>query len=63
MYSAHGALMDGNQLMNNEQTHVQRNSHPLKFCDKCKLTTEPMGGVAVRDKWYCGACWIKFLKG
>ena len=49
--------------MNNKQTHAQKNVHPLKFCDKCKKTTEPMGGVSMRNKWYCGSCWIKYLNG
>lgn len=39
----------------------ERTSHPLKFCDKCKNSTDPMGGVAVREKWYCAKCWVKFI--
>lgn len=34
----------------------------LKPCDVCKQETEPAGGVAVREKWHCAKCWVKFMQ-
>lgn len=38
-------------------------SHSLKTCDTCGNNTEPLGGVQIRNKWYCARCWVKFLNG
>jgi hypothetical protein len=38
----------------------QARNQPLKHCDKCGNDSEPLGGVQMRDKWYCSKCWIKF---
>lgn len=34
----------------------------LKPCAVCKLAKEPMGGVAVREKWHCARCWVKAMQ-
>lgn len=36
-------------------------AQPIKACGKCNTFAEPLGGVQMRDKWYCAKCWIKFL--
>jgi len=33
----------------------------LKTCGKCSSNAESLGGVQMRDKWYCAKCWIKYL--
>jgi hypothetical protein len=38
-----------------------RHEQPLELCDKCNYRSEAIGGVRVRDKWYCAKCWVKFL--
>ena len=34
----------------------------LRECDRCKLQTEPLGGVEVRTKWHCAKCWVKLMQ-
>jgi hypothetical protein len=41
--------------------HPHRSEQPLKPCDKCDKTGELVGGVQVREKWYCAKCWIKLI--
>ena len=36
-------------------------NQPLKPCDKCGNSREVVGGVQVREKWYCSQCWIKLI--
>jgi formylmethanofuran dehydrogenase subunit E len=38
----------------------QQRAQPLKVCDKCGKDTERQGGVLMKNKWICGACWIKW---
>lgn len=45
--------------MNDDQAF--KNSQPLKVCDKCKKTAEPLGGVNIGKRWYCAKCWIVYL--
>ncbi len=37
-----------------------RQSHQLKFCDKCEIKQPPEGGVQMRPgRWLCASCWLK----
>ena len=40
---------------------AQRNSHPLKVCDKCGKLAEPVSGISMGKKWFCAKCWIAHL--
>jgi hypothetical protein len=52
----------GNHSMTNQQTPPQyKHEQPLELCDKCNYRSEAIGGVRVREKWYCAKCWVKFL--
>lgn len=49
--------------MTNQQKPPQqhRSEQRLELCGKCNYRSEGLGGVQVRDKWYCAKCWVKFL--
>ena len=34
----------------------------LKFCELCKMTKEPRGGIEIRTKWHCAKCWTKAMQ-
>jgi uncharacterized paraquat-inducible protein A len=34
----------------------------LKACEVCKRNADPLGGVAVREKWHCQRCWVKLMQ-
>lgn len=38
-----------------------RHERPLELCGKCNYRAEAIGGVRVRDKWYCAKCWVNYL--
>jgi hypothetical protein len=38
-----------------------RHEQRLELCDKCNYRSEAIGGVRVREKWYCAKCWVKYL--
>lgn len=35
--------------------------HPLKTCQRCHKPAEQVGGIEMRGKWFCAACWIKWM--
>jgi len=40
--------------------NTPRNSHPLRFCDKCERKQPPEGGVQMgTGRWYCASCWVR----
>jgi hypothetical protein len=62
MCNALGETTDGNHSMNNTPTQQQYNrAQPLKLCDVCNSRYESVGGVMVREKWYCAKCWTRFI--
>lgn len=37
-----------------------KQSHQLRFCDKCERKQPPEGGVAMgTGRWFCASCWLK----
>lgn len=43
-------------------TDEMTKAYKLRECDKCKLQSEPLGGVEVRTKWHCAKCWVKLMQ-
>lgn len=39
----------------------QLRTQPLSQCEKCGGTAETTGGVAMRGKWICAKCWVKYI--
>jgi hypothetical protein len=39
--------------------NTHKNDHKLKLCGQCNMDRVPEGGIELRNKWICHACWIK----
>ena len=42
---------------------ANKNTRPLKECDRCFKTVDPSGGVDMGKKWICVFCWQQKLRG